>query len=118
LHSILSFLHQTQKSEPYKRAVTAQALHNLCFKLLESQPIAQTSIHFEKMTKNYIVQQFLAFITHKGLLPCEVSSTICIQTYFFLLPLGSALNENGDSTTKGVLCSAIREVRISHHCAT
>jgi hypothetical protein len=44
----------------------------------------------------------------------QVSSTICIQMCFCLLPLGSAVNENGDSTTEGVLCSAIREFRIGH----
>jgi hypothetical protein len=40
----------------------------------------------------------------------KVSSTIYIQTCLCLLPLGSALNQNGDSITKDVLYSAIREV--------
>jgi hypothetical protein len=45
----------------------------------------------------------------------QALSTICIQTCFRLPPLDSAVNGNGGSTTKGVLCSAIREVRIGHY---
>jgi hypothetical protein len=46
-------------------------------------------------------------------MPSQVAMTpigLCSQTCFCLLPLGSAVNENGDSTTKGVVCSAIRQV--------
>jgi hypothetical protein len=82
------------------------------------------TIYTQSSKKNATVLNYCNYVNYylkmiqyiwKHIKTPQVSFTICIQTCFCLLPLGRAVNVNGDSTTRGVQCSTIREFRIGHH---